>query len=151
MILPKIDNGRNHEVRAHKSERRSGLHGGHHGGHSHVSRKKKQRDHNHVPHISTRSTFDPSTPLTLELKHGSQLHKVRLPTENLDKSKKYYVTFTIDKANGLQSNDVIQDNSFDESHEEQVLGNANLQNNQIQASTNAHTSNHHVIPQVESR
>ena len=149
MILPKIDNGRNHEVRAHKSERRSGLHGGggHHGGHSHGSRKKKQRDH--VPHISTRSTFDPSTPLTLELKHGSQLHKVRLPTENLDKSKKYYVTFTIDKANGLQSNDVIQENSFDESHEEQ-LGN-NLQNtNQIQA-TNAHTSNHHVIPQVESR
>ena len=58
--------------------------------------------------IASKTTFDPSTPLTLELKHGSQLHKVRLPTENLDKSKKYYVTFTIDKANGLQSDDVMQ-------------------------------------------
>ena len=58
--------------------------------------------------MASKTSFDPSTPLTLELKHGSQLHKVRLPTENLDKSKKYYVTFTIDKANGLQSDDVMQ-------------------------------------------
>lgn len=99
MILPKIDNGRNHEK----------------------LQKRQRRSHGK---ISTRSTYDPTQPLTLELKHGGQLHKVRLPTENLDKSKKYYVTFTIDKA---ANNGIIEESSFDENEE------------------------HHVIPHVESR
>ena len=43
VILPKIDNGRNHEVLARKEARSRG-----HGGHSHVSRKKR---HGHVPQV----------------------------------------------------------------------------------------------------
>ena len=76
----------------------------------------------------------------MELKHGSQLHKVRLPTENLDKSKKYYVTFTIDKANGF-SDDVIEEKSFEENDEDEE--------NLINQVTNG--ASNHVIPQVESR
>ena len=42
--------------------------------------------------------FQPGvTPITLELQHGGQKHSVSLPTNNLDKSKKYYVTFTVNK------------------------------------------------------
>ena len=115
VILPKIDNGRNH-------------------GKSHGKRSSLRKSRQ----ISSRSSFDPSTPLTLELKHGSQMHKVRLPTENLDKSKKYYVTFTIDKANSSSfSDDVIEEKSFEESES----GQENMIN---QVTT-------HVIPQVESR
>lgn len=99
VILPKIDNGRNHEARAFK--RRSGA--GHHS----------------KPKIQTRSTFDPSLPLTLELKHGGQLHKVRLPTDSLDKSKKYFVTFTIDKAASGLANNTIDESSFEEQTEEE--------------------------------
>lgn len=110
VILPKIDNGRNHEARAFKRGRSLGgvpLTGGHH---------SKQK-------IQTRSTFDPSLPLTLELKHGGQLHKVRLPTDTLDKSKKYFVTFTIDKAAtaaaGLAPNNTIEESSFEEQNEDE--------------------------------
>ena len=73
------------------------------------------------------------------------MHKVQLPTANLDKSKKYYVTFTIDKAHnggngGQQSrgggfSEVIEETSFEESSEApQAMASAN-----------------YVIPQVESR
>lgn len=38
---------------------------------------------------------DPSRPVTLELSHGSDRQVISLPTEKLDKNKRYYVTFTI--------------------------------------------------------
>ncbi|RZF43086.1 hypothetical protein LSTR_LSTR001264 [Laodelphax striatellus] len=38
---------------------------------------------------------DPSRPVTLELSHGKDRQVISLPTENLDKNKRYYVTFTI--------------------------------------------------------
>ena len=79
VVLPKIDNGRNHDAVLRPS----------------LPIRKSKR-----PIAVTKSSFDPNSPLTLELKHGSQLHKVKLPTETLDKSKKYYVTFTINNANG---------------------------------------------------
>ena len=37
------------------------------------------------------------------MQHGNQKHAVCLPTENLDKSKKYYVTFTINKSTNEQN------------------------------------------------
>ena len=83
VVLPKIDNGRNHDAVLRPS----------------LPIRKSKR-----PIAVTKSSFDPNSPLTLELKHGSQLHKVKLPTETLDKSKKYYVTFTINNANGTNSN-----------------------------------------------
>ena len=46
-----------------------------------------------------RQRFNPEDPLTLELHHGSQRQAVQLPTDTLDKSKKYYVTFTINNHN----------------------------------------------------
>ena len=91
-MLPKIDNGRNHEAIL----RPMPIHQHHH-------RTKKR------PIAVTKSSFDPNSPLTLELKHGSQLHKVKLPTETLDKSKKYYVTFTINNANGTAGSQELQD------------------------------------------
>ena len=52
------------------------------------------------------------------------MHKVNLPTQSLDKSKKYYVTFTIDRANGFK--DVIEESSFEDeaavASDEQVVG-----------------------------
>lgn len=38
---------------------------------------------------------DPSRPVTLELSHGNEKQVISLPTEKLDKNKRYYVTFTI--------------------------------------------------------
>nr|CAD7577597.1 unnamed protein product [Timema californicum] len=38
---------------------------------------------------------DPSRPVTLELSHGADKQVISLPTEQLDKNKRYYVTFTI--------------------------------------------------------
>jgi hypothetical protein len=38
---------------------------------------------------------DPSRPVTLELSHGSDKQVISLPTERLDRNKRYYVTFTI--------------------------------------------------------
>ena len=89
-MLPKIDNGRNHEAILRPMP-------------IHQHRTKKR------PIAVTKSSFDPNSPLTLELKHGSQLHKVKLPTETLDKSKKYYVTFTINNANGTNGSQELQD------------------------------------------
>ena len=71
------------------------------------------------------------------------MHKVRLPTENLDKSKKYYVTFTIDKANGSFNDDTIEENSYEEEDEENTETLIN--------DATTRPSNTHVIPQVESR
>lgn len=48
---------------------------------------------------------DPSKPVTLELIHGTEKQIISLPTEKLDKNKRYYVTFTIKGANN-------QDKSF---------------------------------------
>ena len=114
VILPKIDNGRNHERNHHKLPR--GIRKRHH--------HRGQYPAEHMAPITSRSTFDPATPLTLELKHGQQMHKVNLPTQSLDKSKKYYVTFTIDRANGFK--DVIEESSFEDeaavASDEQVVG-----------------------------
>ncbi|CAH0384964.1 unnamed protein product [Bemisia tabaci] len=38
---------------------------------------------------------DPTRPVTLELSHGPERQVISLPTEKLDKNKRYYVTFTI--------------------------------------------------------
>ena len=48
-----------------------------------------------APQQKTGQAFNPEDPLTLELQHGSQRQAVQLPTDTLDKSKKYYVTFTL--------------------------------------------------------
>ncbi|XP_059087785.1 ankyrin repeat domain-containing protein 50-like isoform X2 [Tigriopus californicus] len=51
---------------------------------------------------SSIQTFDPKDPLTLELHHGRQSHSVQLPTETLDKNKKYFVTFTLNQSSGKE-------------------------------------------------
>lgn len=38
---------------------------------------------------------DPNRPVTLELSHGGEKQIISLPTQNLNKNKKYFVTFTI--------------------------------------------------------
>ena len=54
--------------------------------------------------MKSRQRFNPEDPLTLELQHGSQRQAVQLPTDTLDRSKKYYVTFTInDHANSTST------------------------------------------------
>ena len=50
------------------------------------------------PLHSSQSPLDPKLPLTLELQHAGQRHTVSLPTESLDKTKKYFVTFTINSS-----------------------------------------------------
>jgi len=50
------------------------------------------------PLHSSQAPLDPKMPLTLELQHAGQRHTVSLPTESLDKNKKYYVTFTINSS-----------------------------------------------------
>ena len=74
--------------------------------------------------MKTKSFYDPTTPLTLELKHGGQMHQVHLPTENLDKSKKYYVTFTINRR-GSKSIEEMEENppelQFTESIDNHVI------------------------------
>ena len=47
---------------------------------------------------TSQAPLDPKMPLTLELQHAGQRHTVSLPTETLDKNKKYYVTFTINSS-----------------------------------------------------
>lgn len=52
-----------------------------------------------LPHIegaSARPSLSSRTaPVTLELSHGPEKQIISLPTEHLDKNKRYYVTFTI--------------------------------------------------------
>ncbi|XP_065211635.1 ankycorbin-like isoform X2 [Planococcus citri] len=45
---------------------------------------------------------DPSKPVTLELIHGAEKQIISLPTEKLDKNKRYYVTFTIKGSNNTE-------------------------------------------------
>lgn len=45
---------------------------------------------------------DPSKPVTLELIHGAEKQIISLPTEELDKNKRYYVTFTIKRTNNAE-------------------------------------------------
>ena len=47
---------------------------------------------------TSQAPLDPKMPLTLELQHAGQRHTVSLPTDTLDKNKKYYVTFTINSS-----------------------------------------------------
>ena len=68
LVLPKIDNGRNHNLG-----------------------KRRTQSQTVQPYL-------PGDPLTLELQHGQHKQSVQLPTESLDKSKKYYVTFTINQS-----------------------------------------------------
>lgn len=68
LILPRIDNGRNHSLP-----------------------KRRTQSQTVQPYL-------PGDPLTLELQHGQHKQSVHLPTETLDKSKKYYVTFTINQS-----------------------------------------------------
>lgn len=81
LILPKIDNGRNHHLVATSSSYRR----------SHSSGALSRS-------AAGGANFDPrSGPLTLELHHGASRQSVQLPTETLDRNKKYYVTFTINQ------------------------------------------------------
>ena len=48
-------------------------------------------------HFSRQELDLTEMPLRLELQHGSHKQLVSLPTDTLDKSKKYFVTFTINK------------------------------------------------------
>lgn len=49
-----------------------------------------------LPHIEGASARPSRTaPVTLELSHGPDKQVISLPTEHLDKNKRYYVTFTI--------------------------------------------------------
>ena len=107
-ILPKIDNGRNHlPTRTKSGPGRLGR----------PSTNGYQSDirHQETLHISQEDFRPGVTPLTLELQHGNQKQSVSLPTDNLDKAKKYYVTFTINKSNGnlgdhlLPQKDILQD------------------------------------------
>ena len=93
VILPKIDNGRAHgkKFKGNKGKRRPAT------SEAAVS-------------ASSQAPYDPNTALTLELKHGEQKHKVDLPTEKLDKSKKYYVTFTINRG---KNGEVIENGSLE--------------------------------------
>lgn len=43
---------------------------------------------------------DPRRPVTLELSHGGERQVIALPTERLDRTKRYYVTFTIKPGDG---------------------------------------------------
>lgn len=45
---------------------------------------------------------DPSKPVTLELIHGTEKQIISLPTDKLDKNKRYYVTFTIKGSNNTE-------------------------------------------------
>ena len=88
-ILPKIDNGRL-PARTRSGPGRLGRppSNGYYPNHRHEE----------TIHVSEKDFRPGVTPLTLELQHGNQKHAVCLPTDNLDKSKKYYVTFTINKS-----------------------------------------------------
>lgn len=48
----------------------------------------------------TLSYVDPRRPVTLELSHGGERQVIALPTERLDRTKRYYVTFTIKPGDG---------------------------------------------------
>ena len=99
-ILPKIDNGRSHLP----ARTRSGP-----GKLGRPSTNGYNSDirHQETLHISQQD-FQPGVqPLKLELQHGNQKQSVSLPTNNLDKSKKYYVTFTINKSNGSLGNHLL--------------------------------------------
>ena len=87
--MPKIDNGRL-PARTRSGPGRLGRppSNGYHPNHRHEE----------TIHVSEKDFRPGVTPLTLELQHGNQKHAVCLPTDNLDKSKKYYVTFTINKS-----------------------------------------------------
>ncbi|XP_014247327.1 ankycorbin [Cimex lectularius] len=69
---------------------------------------KLVNDENHGEVAKTLRYVDPSRPLTLELSHGPDKQIITLPTEKLDKSKRYFVTFTI--KSGEQKKNVIKHN-----------------------------------------
>ncbi|KAK3883886.1 hypothetical protein Pcinc_011812 [Petrolisthes cinctipes] len=46
--------------------------------------------------------YDPKNPLTVELQHGKARQQIVLPTDLLDKSKKYHLTFTIKPSSPLK-------------------------------------------------
>ena len=103
-ILPKIDNGR---LPARTSSGPGRL------GRPPSNGFHPNNRHEETIHVSERDFRPGVTPLTLELQHGNQKHAVCLPTENLDKSKKYYVTFTINKSTNEQNqngNEVTNNN-----------------------------------------
>ncbi|CAH1392905.1 unnamed protein product [Nezara viridula] len=60
---------------------------------------KLVNEEGHSELAKTLRFVDPSRPLTLELSHGSEKQVITLPTEKLDKSKRYFVTFTIKTGN----------------------------------------------------
>ena len=92
-ILPKIDNGR---LPARTSSGPGRL------GRPPSNGYYPNQGHEETIHVSEKDFRPGITPLTLELQHGNQKHAVCLPTDNLDKSKKYYVTFTINKSTNEQ-------------------------------------------------
>jgi hypothetical protein len=90
-MLPKIDNGR-HPLPARTRSGPGRL------GRPPTNGYNPDIRHQETIHVSEQDFQPGITPLTLELQHGNQKHAVCLPTDNLDKSKKYYVTFTINKS-----------------------------------------------------
>ena len=66
VVLPKIDNGRNHlapmKRQSSIKDRKS------------TSRKAKT-GHRKSNQVKTKAFYDPTTPLTLQLKHGGQMHQ----------------------------------------------------------------------------
>ena len=105
-VLPKIDNGRN---RVPPRTRSGPGRLGRPQSNGSTSDVRPQERHQLVQFPAsdgrekTVIDFQPGVkPITLELQHGNQKQSVSLPTNNLDKSKKYYVTFTINKPSGEQ-------------------------------------------------
>ena len=54
----------------------------------------------HLPEPVDLRSYDPSKPLRLELNHGGQKQALELPTQLLDKNKKYHVSFSIRPTDG---------------------------------------------------
>ena len=54
----------------------------------------------HLPEPVDLRDYDPSKPLRLELNHGGQKQALELPTQLLDKNRKYHVSFSIRPTDG---------------------------------------------------
>ena len=72
VVLPKIDNGRNHLAPLSKmSKRQSSITDNR----KSSSRKAKTGHRKSNNQVKTKAFYDPTTPLTLQLKHGGQMHQ----------------------------------------------------------------------------
>jgi hypothetical protein len=60
---------------------------------------------------------DPSRPVTLELSHGGERQVIALPTERLDRTKRYYVTFTIKPGDGQTTMETTETTKNTDQHQ----------------------------------